>query len=161
MKINRVVLVAVGITLTSSIYGLLPAGATDSSRASAAPRVVGVFPNNMSGTSSGGYILYSNGKVIPLAGAPYYGAGTNKRLNDFVALITDQAGNGYWLITKTGMSFSYGTTCSNGEVLQGPKTLPAGTVVIGAVNTGGSFNEGFDLVSSTAKTYSYQCNFSF
>ena len=126
-----------------------------------AAHLVGVFPDNMSGTSTGGYMLYSDGRVVPLQGAPYYGNGLATRLTNFVALITDPLGNGYWIVTANGKHFARGTTCTGGEVLQGPAHIPANVPIVGAINPSGSLNEGFDLVASTGRVYSYQCNFNF
>ena len=120
-------------------------------------RLVGTFPNQ-SNNSNGGYLLYSNGKVLPLGGAPYYGNGVSAKVNNFVALVSDSQNPGYWLITSTGKIVSVGELCSaDQETLQGH---PVAGLIVGAVNASGSLNEGFDEVNTAGVTSEYQCNFS-
>jgi hypothetical protein len=126
--------------------------------ASAAPatHLVGLFPNQ-GPAANGGYMLYSNGRVVPVGGAAYYGSALGHG-NNFVSLVSDSSNPGYWEVTSTGKAYSVGQTCSSGETLQGAR--PHGTV-IGAVNPTGSTDEGFDLVTASGRTYEWQCNFNF
>ena len=147
------------IALTALVAVALPAVAVNGSAASAAAAVhlVGAFPNQGSGNSLGGYLLYSNGKVVPVAGAPYYGNGLSAKVNNFVALVSDSSNPGYWLITSTGKIVAVGALCSaDSMTLQGNRV--AGTIV-GAVNPSGSLDEGFDEVNAAGATSEYQCNF--
>ena len=61
-------------------------------------RVVDVVGTNNGDNSDGGYILYSNGAVLPIAGAPFYGDARTTHLNNFVALAQSQYTGGYWLV---------------------------------------------------------------
>jgi len=134
----------------------VPALGSGASAASAV-HLVGAFPNQDSNTN-GGYLLYSDGKVVPVGGAPYYGNGLSAKVSNFVALVSDSEDPGYWLITSTGKIVSVGELCSDGETLQGHQV--AGTIV-GAVNPSGSDDEGFDEVNSAGATSELQCNFNF
>lgn len=134
----------------------VPALGSGASAASAA-HLVGVFPNQGS-NSNGGYLLYSDGKVVPVGGAPYYGNGLSAKVSNFVALVSDPLDPGYWLITSTGKIVSVGGLCGSGETLQGHRV--AGTIV-GAANPTGSDDEGFDEVNSAGATSEFQCNFNF
>ena len=145
-------------TLVVMCLSLLAASlAAAMSKTSASPvRLVGVFATNMLGTSAGGYMLYSNGRLAPLSGAPYYGNAVATKLNNFVGMVTDANGNGYWLVTSTGKSFGFGPgpKCS-GKVV-GP-TIPAGTSIAGAINSSGFLTGTYEMVSSTGKIYKRTC----
>ena len=73
-----------------------------------------------------------------------------------MALVTDSTDPGYWLITSTGKIVSVGGLCGSNETLQGHRV--AG-LIVGAVNTTGSMDEGFDEVNAAGATSEYQCNF--
>lgn len=141
---------------TAAIFAVIAISALGSSASAASPaRLVGVFPNQGL-NSNGGYVLYSNGKVVPVGGAPYYGNGLGAKLTNFVALVSDSTDPGYWLITSTGKIVSVGGLCGSGETLQGH---PVAGTIVGAVNPTGSDDEGFDEVNSAGATSEYQCNF--
>jgi hypothetical protein len=133
---------------TTTTVRPVPAGAT---------HVVGTFADDDGGqNTSGGWILWSNGRVQALLGAPNYGSATASGLNNFVGMVDDIQSNGYWLVTSTGRIFPFGTVCQD-QTLTGPKTLPAPAV--GAVNLKTQITEGFALVTATGATYAYECSF--
>jgi hypothetical protein len=125
--------------------------------AGSAPRVVGTWADNQSGGTqvSGGYELWSNGRVVPLQGAAFYGDAAKSGSNDFVGMITDYWSTGYWLITSSGQVFSYGQVCKE-QRLVGPAHMPSSGIV-GAVNLKDQDNEGFNMVTSTGATYGFRC----
>jgi len=127
-------------------------------RTTNAAHLAGVFPNDMLGTSTGGYLLYSNGRITALSGAPLYGNGVAKKLNDFVGMVTDISGNGYYLVTTTGKYFSFGPTCKQPFHLVRPR-VPAHASIVGAINPTSYFTGGFEMVSKTGRLYAVKCTF--
>jgi len=119
--------------------------------------IVGAWANNESGGTelSGGYELWSNGKVVPLEGARYYGSPVGSGLNNFVGMVPDYWSNGYWLVTSSGKIYSYGEVCKE-ERLTGPRNVPSSGIV-GAIDLKDTTNEGFDLVAASGAVFQFQC----
>jgi hypothetical protein len=145
---------------------LLAAPATVAGVASAAPapHIVAAFPDTLGFNSAGGYVLYSNGKVDALDGAPFYGDARRTGLNDFATLAEDTQGNsGYWLVTTTGKVYPYGGLCQ-GDTIQEPKItgpiVGTLTLTLGQQNSG-SVDDGFQMVNARGTVYPYLCVISF
>jgi hypothetical protein len=145
---------------------LLAASATVAGVASAAPapHIVAAFPDTLGVNSAGGYVLYSNGKVDALDGAPFYGDARQTGLNDFVTLAEDTKGNnGYWLVTATGKVYTYGGLCQ-GDTIQEPKiTGPiVGTIALSlAQQNNSNVDDGFQMVNARGTVYPYLCMYNF
>ena len=117
-----------------------------------APRVVGVFQALF---GSGGYTLYSNGKLNAQLGAPFYGDARKSGLNNFTAMA--QSLGGYWLINSAGRFFQYGDPCFFGKV-----TAPKGVTgpIIGAIGFGANDRgQGFQAVNAAGKLFRFGCSF--
>lgn len=126
-----------------------------------APHIVDVVGTNNGLSSNGGYVLYSNGAVNAIVGAPFYGDARHTGLNNFVALAQDGTDGGYWLVTTTGQSFPYGNVkCTDGEVWTGPALSRVQGAVVGTVDAP-ELDSGYIEVTSTGHTYEYSCQFSF
>jgi hypothetical protein len=150
----RTILVALTALVIAAVTVISAYG---SSGRATSTHLVGTFPNQDT-NANGGYLLYSNGRVVAIGGAPYYGNGLSANVNNFVALVTDTLNPGYWLITSTGKVVSAGSLCranGYGSALQG---RPVGGTVVGAVNPTGSGDEGFDEVNSAGVTSEIQCS---
>lgn len=134
-----------------------PVIAMPSAVATMSPHIVGTWPNT-SGAATGGWILWSNGKVETVGLAPFYGDARRSGLNDFVGMIAanDAGGDGYFLLTTAGRVFSFGPTCGSGSLVP-PAHRPTSGVVgaIYPVDTAG-----FDMVTSTGAVYKFKCEFS-
>jgi hypothetical protein len=171
MKVRKIVAAGIGVSaLLGTALAFMPgalaatrktsgAAASVSAgtlRAPRAPHVIGTWPNDVSMSNAGGYLVWSNGHVQALGRAPYYGS-ANVPANNVVGFASDGLSDGYWLITSTGHHYSIGTTCEF-ETLVGPKNPPRSGVV-GAVNLSGD-DEGFNMVTSNGHLFPYRCQFS-
>ena len=150
---------AAALALTLSAVGAGLASATPKHLAAPreVPHIVGTWANDQSGSTqlSGGYELWSNGRVVALQGAQFHGDAVGSGQDDFVGMVTDFWSVGYWLITSTGRVYSYGKVCQD-QNLVGPKKVPTSGIV-GAIDLSNSENEGFDMVSATGTAYQFQC----
>jgi hypothetical protein len=152
--------VAMAVALTVATVGPGLAVATPSRPGGAhraAPRIVGTWANDQSGSTqlSGGYELWSNGKVVALDGAQYLGDAAGAGQDDFVGMVTDFWSAGYWLVTSTGRVYAYGKVCQD-QALVRPRNVPS-YGIIGAINLANSVDEGFDLVGANGAVYQFQC----
>jgi hypothetical protein len=133
-----------------------------SAHAAPAPRVVGAFANTVGFTSAGGYVLYNNGKVNAVNSAPFYGDARKSGLTNFAALA--QTYSGYWLVTSTGIVYTYGAVCQ-GDKIAAPKKVVSpivGTLYLSQVQKNNSnIDTGFQMVNSSGTVYSYLCLYSF
>ena len=143
---KKVVLASLAVTLAMAV----PIAAAANTRASKAPKphIIGTWPNDVALPGSGGYIVWSNGRIQAMSHAPNYGSlRLRKPVNDIVGFAADGWGAGpycFWLIAANGAVYSVGHTCVD-EHLVGPKDAPKEGVV-GAVNPVGTLNgaeEGF------------------
>jgi len=145
-----VALAAVGATA----FGALEAGA--STGGAMKPHIVGTWADDTNlGASTGGWELWSNGRVVALQGAADFGGAASHKLNDFVGMVGDTLGDGYWLVTSTGQVFPFGSVCLD-KTLKRPRGVPASGIV-GAVNLMSQTVEGFDLVSSNGAVFPFRC----
>ena len=101
-------------------------------------------------------MLWSNGRVQTLDGAPYYGSVT-KKVNDIVGFEADSLSGGYWIIGANGAVYSKGSTCQD-ETLVVPRGAPK-SKVIGAINLKGQFNEGFEMITASGRSFAFTCQF--
>ncbi len=125
-----------------------------------APHIISAWPNDVSMGGTGGYIVWSNGKVVTIDGAPFYGS-FNIPTNNVVGFAENGMENGYWVVTSTGAIYGTHGVCSSGETLQGPHvTLRPGERVVGAISSSGSMKD-FALVTNLDRTFDYGCNFTF
>jgi hypothetical protein len=108
---------------------------------------------------TGGYVLWSNGRVTALNRASFYGDARASGLNNFVGLVSDYGSEGYWLVTSSGKVFAFGPTCSTGGTLTAPKSAPSSNV-IGVIDQGANNNEGFAMITSSGKRYNFSCEVS-
>jgi hypothetical protein len=147
------------VTGLLAVVGLVGGGAiaAPSPSAAAAPRIVGTWPNT-SETATGGWILWSNGKVRPAGEAPFYGDARGSGLNDFVGMIAsnDAGGAGYFLVTSTGKVRSFGPVCGSGGTLAPPAHLPTSGVV-GLISRSDGY-AGFEMVTSTGSMFGFTCD---
>jgi hypothetical protein len=159
---KKVVLASLAVTLAMAV----PIAAAANTRASKAPKphIIGTWPNDVALPGSGGYIVWSNGRIQAMSHAPNYGSlRLRKPVNDIVGFAADGWGAGpycVWLIAANGAVYSVGHTCVD-EHLVGPKDAPKEGVV-GAVNPVGTLNgaeEGFVMVTSSGRTYRFTCQF--
>lgn len=120
--------------------------------------VVRAFQNITGGTLAGGYILYSNGQVNAVDGAPFYGDARHSGATNFVAIAQD-TGSGYWLVTATGHVYTYGNLCQ-GDTVQAPSVVGpiVGTLSLSqAQQNSDSIDTGFLMVNAQGTVYSYLC----
>jgi hypothetical protein len=110
----------------------------------------------VSDSNAGGYVLWSNGRVQAIDGAPYYGSVT-KKVNDIVGFQSDGVGGGYWIIGANGAVYSRGSTCQD-ETLVAPRGAPKSKVV-GATNLKSEFNEGFEMITTAGHSFAFTCQF--
>jgi len=122
-----------------------------------AARLVGTWANDQSGGTqvAGGYELWSDGAVVALKGAIYYGDAVGTEQDDFVGMVSDYWSTGYWLVTSTGRVYSFGAVCKD-QALVGPQHPPTAGVV-GAIDLKETDAEGFNMVTVTGATYAFQC----
>ena len=133
-----------------------PTTTTTAKPAASTATIVAVVGANNDDSSDGGYILYSNGLVVPVGGAQFYGDARKSGLDDFVGLGQDGSDNGYWLVTRTGRAIAEGNVgCTGGETWTGPGYLPG--PIIGVVNAG--VDQGYAAVTANGQTYTYSCQF--
>ena len=125
------------------------------------PHIVAVVPYVNGGT--GGYILYSNGKLLADDGAPFYGDARSKGISSFAAVAQDGSGTGYWLVTTTGQVFTFGNLCQGDAVSESKIPPPiVGTMFLSqAQQNNGNIDTGFLMVDAQGKVGAYTCNFSF
>jgi hypothetical protein len=118
--------------------------------------IVAAFPNDVTITNStGGYVLYSNGRVNAVQGAPFYGDARKSGLNNFVTMAQDPL-NGYWLITSAGQIYAYGgKICAGPPGVVGPKNVVG--PIVGTIYPANSNAEGFTMVNAAGTLYSYSC----
>lgn len=150
-------LLAVPIAALTAGVTMLASGAVPGLASTPAAHLVGTWANDQDGgtQTSGGYELWSNGKVVPLQGAAGYGDAAGTGQDDFVGMVTDYWATGYWLVTSTGKVYAYGRVCQD-QRLVGPKHVPTSGIV-GGVDMKGTNIEGFDLVGANGTTYQFQC----
>jgi hypothetical protein len=133
-----------------------------SALAAPGPHVVAAFPNTIGLSQAGGYVLYNNGKVNALNGAPFYGDARKSGITNFAAL--NQAYGGYWLVTATGKVYSYGSVCQ-GDKISPPKNVVSpivGTLSMSQAQMNNSnIDTGFQMVNAKGTVYSYLCLYSF
>lgn len=122
--------------------------------------VVGAFPA-FGGNGTGGYVLYSTGRLDALDGAPFYGDARKAGLDNFVTMA--QTSDGYWLVTATGEVFTYGGINGDcqGDTVSRPTNLVGrviGTLFLSAKQqNNGNIDAGFLLVTSAGDIYTYAC----
>ena len=136
--------------------------------AAPAPHIITAVPTANSGDMNGGYILYSNGKVMAIGGAPFYGDAVSAGLNDFVAIAQDGGSDGYWLVTATGKVYTYGSDpvqeCGPGNKVVVPHIVGpiVGTTFLSAAQQNDSnVSTGFDMVNGHGEVFPYLCEVSF
>jgi hypothetical protein len=145
---------AVAVGTVAGYAATNPAGAALRPHAA---RIVGTWSNDASGGGAGGYRVWSNGQIDPLAGAPYYGA-IKDPANTVVGFIGDRGSDGYWIITSNGHFYARGTTCEYDTMIP-PKNRPHSGVV-GAINLP-NYDEGFYMVTSSGRLYRFACGYTF
>jgi hypothetical protein len=138
----------------------IAASAAGSSQPRVAAHIVSAWPNDVSIGGTGGYIVWSNGKVMTIDGAPFYGT-FNIPTNNVVGFAENSSDNGYWVVTSTGKLYGTHGVCQSGETLQGqPVNLKPGEKVVGAVSAS-SMEDDFALVTNLGRTFNYGCEFTF
>ncbi len=126
--------------------------------------VVGAFPA-FGGNETGGYVLYSTGRLDALDGAPFYGDARKAGLDNFVTMA--DTSDGYWLITATGQVFTYGGISGDcqGDTISRPTNLVGpviGTLFLSAKQQNNSnIDAGFLMVTSAGDIYTYACRSTF
>jgi hypothetical protein len=123
-------------------------------------RIIGTWPNDVSIGGTGGFVVYSNGRVVTIDGAPFYGS-FNVASNNVVGFADNSTENGYWVVTSRGKIYGTSGVCGSDEKLQGPRiSLKSGERVLGAVSPS-DVEDDFALVTSLHRTFNYGCNFTF
>ena len=133
------------------------------SLAASPPQAVSAVPSTVGGNAYGGYILYSNGRLVATGGAPFYGDAVRTGLHNFVALGQDDSSSGYWLVTATGKVYTYGNLCQ-GDTIQAPKIVGriVGTMFLTTAQQNNfNIDAGFAMVSNTGRVYDYLCKIAF
>jgi len=104
-------------------------------------------------------MLWSNGKVRPVGGAPFYGDTRRDGINNVVGMLAsnDAGGGGYWLMTSAGGVFSFGPTCGTDSQIVGPSHVPTSGVVSLVGRSDGY--AGFEMVTACGKMYGFECEF--
>lgn len=162
MRLSRVTALAIA---TSMAVGLTVTTTVTVASAAPAPHIVGAYPDTMGFNNAGGYVLYSNGRVNAIDGAPFYGDARTSGLDDFTTMAEDlQGGKGYWLVTATGKVFTYGGTCE-GDTISAPKDVIGpivGTLQLSlAQQNNGNVDTGFQMVNAKGTVYPYLCELGF
>lgn len=157
MKIRKAVAITAFFATSISGFAIVSSGALASTSAG---RIVGSWPDTIGAAGTGGYIVYSTGKVVSIDGAPNYGSFSVPG-NDVVGFAESSEDDGYWVVTSTGKIYGTRSVCGSGEVLKGAAvTLRAGESIVGAIS-GSSFSNDFALVSNTRQTFQYACTYNF
>lgn len=149
----RRLLVGIAVVLA----GAAPLAEPPVASATPSPHIVGTWPDtNESGT--GGWLLWSNGKVVAIDGAAFYGDARHAGYNNFVGMLASDelGGQGYWLVTATGVVKSFGPACGDNASLHAPAKMPTSGIV-GLIE--GTENSAFEAVSSKGATYAFKCEF--
>lgn len=121
--------------------------------------VVAAVPSTNGLSDYGGYVLYSDGVLKAMDGAPFYGDARHSGLKDFAAIAEDDSSSGYWLVTATGKVFTFGTVCQ-GDNIQAPKVTGrvVGTMFLSnAQQQSDNVDTGFAMVTSTGAVDDYLC----
>lgn len=146
------------LLLALVVVGAVVGGTATGSLAAAAPRahIIGAWPDVYE-SGTGGWILWSNGKVVSVGEAPFYGDARHDRINNVVGMLgsTEGGGGGYWLVTSTGRLLSFGPTCGAGGHLQGPRHVPTSGVV-GLVMRSDGY-AGFRMVTASGAMFQFGC----
>ncbi len=123
--------------------------------------VVSAVPDANGGT--GGYVLYSNGKLLALGGAPFYGDARAKGLNDFSAIGQDGNSSGYWLVTATGQVFTFGNVCQGDRIAEAKVAPPiVGTMFMSrAQQNNVNIDTGFLMVNAEGNVFTYACQLTY
>jgi hypothetical protein len=121
------------------------------------PHIVGTWADDVNLNQNGGYTVWSNGRVQAHAGAPYFGGAQHRGVNNIVGFVADAFSDGYWLVSRSGRVYSFGTTCQFGH-LKPPSGVPSRGIVGGIDLSRTVTNEGLILLSSTGKTYRFECS---
>jgi hypothetical protein len=121
--------------------------------------IVGAFQNaNDTSEGVGGYVLYSNGKLNALNGAPSWGGARKSGLTNFVTM-AQNAGEGYWLVTSTGKVYPYGVQDCSGDTIQQPSQVQL--PIVGTLNlssaASSNVDAGFQMVNASGTTYTWSC----
>jgi hypothetical protein len=147
------------LILAVALAVAVPVAAAAGTHQSAAPKphIIGTWPNNVTGSEAGGYVVWSNGRVEALGHAPFFGS-VRERINDIVGFAADRFSGGYWLIGADGAVYPKGSTCVD-KTLVGPTNAPKSKVV-GAVNMTDD-HEGFVMVTAAGRTFKFTCQFAF
>jgi hypothetical protein len=148
-------LVGIGIVAAISIGGL--AIVSNAAMASTSGgRVVGSWPAIIGAAGTGGYIVYSTGKVVVVDGAPNYGS-FSIPTDNVVGFAENAEYEGYWVVTSTGKIYGTKGVCGSGDELKGVAVkLKAGESIVGAIS-GSSYSKDFALVTNTGQTFQYAC----
>jgi len=155
--IKSAITIASSVAISVCVFGGLAEAGRSVPRV--VPHVVGTWPDESGSDTSGGWQLWSSGKVVALQGAPYFGGAASHHLNNFVGMVGDSFNDGYWLITSTGKVFPFGTVCQ-GQKLVAPRGAPKSGVV-GAIHLRSQVDEGFDIITKSGRSYSFKCEFVF
>ena len=138
----------------------LPGAAAAS--ANPTPHIVSVMPT-LGISRAGGWVLYSNGKVNAIDGAPFFGDARKSGLDNFTTIAPSAGGDGYWLVTSTGKVFTYGAdivqACGPGAKVVVPKIvgpIVGATFLSVALQANGNVI-GFQMVNAAGNVYQYLC----
>jgi hypothetical protein len=156
MKSRRILMAVVAALALAVVVPVAAAAASSSPQPRVAPHILGTWPNDTNMGGAGGYEVWNTGKVVALGHARYYGS-VSSPVTDIVGFAADSFSGGYWLIGANGKIYAEGKTCS-GQTLQGPANGPR-SGVIGAINLSDTFDEGFEMVTTLGRTYSFSCQF--
>lgn len=157
---KRLIALTVAVVAALGAVGFaVSASASTTTSKAAAGHIIGTWPNDVSSAGTGGFIVYSSGKVVTIDGAPFYGS-FHVATNNVVGFADNSGENGYWVVTSTGKVYGTNGVCSSGETLHGHISLRPGERVLGAVSAS-SFDNAFALVTNKGRTFQYGCQFNF
>ena len=141
---------ALSLVVAASAFATGTVANASLASAAPAPKIVAVVQGL---SSSGGYVLYSNGMLNAQKGAPFYGDARKSGQNNFAGIA--QTFGGYWLINSTGKVFQFGNGCFIGNPV-GPSKIVG--PIVGAIGFGTSESgNGFYEVNSAGKLFRFAC----
>lgn len=158
-EMRRLIGLAIAIVAGLGAVGFaVTASASTTGPKAVVGHIVGTWENDINGGGTGGFVVYSSGKVVAVDGAPFYGS-FRIASNNVVGFADDGMENGYWVVTSAGRIYGTPDVCGSGEVLQGPRvSLKRGERVLGAIYPLDS-DDDFSLVTNLGRTFEYACNF--
>jgi hypothetical protein len=101
----------------------------------------------------GGWLVNSDGDVMPEGGAPYHGDLDGRGVSDITGMLATLDGGGYWLVGADGGVFTFGNAHYHGS-LPGSGITPSTPVAgIDWCNAG----QGYVVITQQGAAYPFNC----